>query len=73
MSISNEKIGEISEFSYLGSKIIRDARCNIDIRSRIGQAKIAFAKIPQLLISNIDLEIRKKLRKTYVWMRDKPL
>ena len=31
------------------------------IRSRIGPAKKAFAKLPQLLVSNIYLEIRKKL------------
>ena len=30
-------------------------------------AKKTFAKIPHLLVSNIDLEIRKKLLKTYVW------
>ena len=63
----NEKIGESSEFCYLGSKITRGGRCNADIRSRIEQAKKAFAKILQLLVSNIDLEIRKKLLKTYVW------
>ena len=40
---------------------------NANICSRIGQGNIAFAKIPQLLVSNTDLEIRKKLLKTYVW------
>ena len=44
-----------------------DGCCNADIHSRIGQAKKAFAKIPQLLVSNIDLEIRRKLLKTYIW------
>ena len=34
---------------------------------RITQVKKAFANIPQLLVSNIDLEIRKKLLKTYIW------
>ena len=64
IKIGNEKIGWISEFCYLGSKITRDSRCNADIRSTKRQAKKAFAKIPQLLVSNIDLEIRKKLLKT---------
>ena len=36
----------------------------------IRQTKIAFTKIPQLLILNIDLEIRKKLLKTCVWLRN---
>ena len=67
IQIGNEKLGEISEFCYLGNTITRDGHCNTDIRSQKGQAKIAFAEIPQLLISNIDLEIRKKLFITYVW------
>ena len=33
---------------------------NVNTRSRIAQAKIAFAKIPQLLVSNINLEIKKE-------------
>ena len=45
LQISSGKIGEISSFCYLRSKIKRDGCCNADIRSRIGQAKIAFAKI----------------------------
>ena len=32
-----------------------------NIRSRIGQAKKAFNKLPQLLDSNIDLEVRMKV------------
>ena len=65
VQIGNEKIEEISEFCWLGSKIKRDGgHCNADIRSRIGQAKITFAKIPQLLVLNIDVEIRRKLLKT---------
>ena len=58
----NTKIGEISEFCYLGSEITRDGRYNIDIRSRMGQAEKAFAKFPELLDSNINLEIRKKIQ-----------
>ena len=57
----------ISEFCYLGSKIAKDGRCDADIRYGIGQAKIALVKILQLLVVNINLEIRKKLLKIYVW------
>ena len=59
--IDNEMIEEISEFCYLGSNITRDGRRKADIRSRIGQNKKAFAKLPQSLGSNIEPEIRKKL------------
>ena len=51
----------------LRSKIIRVGRYNATIRSTIREAKKAFIKIPQLLVVNIDIEIRKKLFKTYVW------
>ena len=37
--------------------------CNADICFRIEKTKKAFAKIPQQLISNVDLEIIKKLLK----------
>ena len=47
VQVGNENIGEISKFCYLGSKIKKDGRCSVNVRSRIGQAKIAFAKIPQ--------------------------
>ena len=40
IQIDNEKIGEISEFFYLGSKITGDGRSNADMYSRIGQARI---------------------------------
>ena len=67
IKIGNENLEEISEFCYLGSKITRDGRCNADIRSRVGQAKKTFAELTQLFVSNIDLELSKKLLKTYIW------
>ena len=60
IKIVHEKVGGIDTFCYLGSKIKTDGHCNADIRSRIGQAKKAFAKLAQSLVSNIHLEIRKK-------------
>ena len=62
----NEKIGKIREFCYIGIKITRDGRCNADIRSKVGKAKLVFAKISQLLVSNVDLAVRKKLLITYL-------
>ena len=32
-----------------------------------GKLTKAFSEIPQLLVSNIDLEIRKKPIRTYIW------
>ena len=44
IKIGYEKIREISKFGYLKSKITRDGRCNVDIRSKIGQPKEACTK-----------------------------
>ena len=49
IKMGNEKIGEISVFCYLESKITRDGGCNADIGFEIGQAQKAFAKLPHIL------------------------
>jgi hypothetical protein len=50
----------------LGS-ITNDARCTHEIKSRIAMAKAAFNKTKTLFISKLDLNLRKKLVKCYIW------
>jgi hypothetical protein len=44
-----------------------DGRCTCEIKSRIAMAKAAFNKKRDLFTSTMDLELRKKLVKCYVW------
>jgi len=44
-----------------------DGRCTCEIKSRIAMAKAAFHKKRDLFTSTLDLELRKKLAKCYVW------
>jgi hypothetical protein len=44
-----------------------DARCTSEIKSRIVMAKAAFNKKNPLLTSKLDLNLRKKLVKCYIW------
>jgi hypothetical protein len=44
-----------------------DGRCACEIKSRISIAKDAFNKKKALLTRKMDLELRKKLVKVYVW------
>ena len=67
VKIGKEKIQEVSEFCYLGSKITKDGRSKKDIVCRIAQAKIAFYEKINLFRSKINLEIKKQFLKTYVW------
>ena len=64
----NEIIEQVEDFTYLGSIISSDGKCKKEIIKRICQAKVAFNKKRSLFTSkNIDLRIRKKLLKTYIW------
>jgi len=44
-----------------------DGRCTCEIKSRISTAKAAFNKKKNLFTNKLDLNLRKKLVKCYVW------
>ena len=54
-------------FKYLGSILTNDGRCTCEIKCRIAMAKAAFNKKRVLFTSTLDLELRKKLAKCYIW------
>jgi hypothetical protein len=56
----------VEEFNYLGSMIKYDARCTREIKARIAMAITALNK-KTLFTSKLDLELRKKLVKCYIW------
>jgi hypothetical protein len=47
--------------------ITNDARCTREIKARIAMAKAAFNRKKTLFTSKLDLELRKKLVKCYIW------
>ena len=66
--IGNQKLEQVEEMVYLGSKITSDGKNVHEIKQRITLAKIAFSKKQKLLTSKkIHLNIKKRLIKTYVW------
>ena len=54
-------------FKYLGSMLTNDSRCTCEIKCRIARAKAAFNNKKNLFTSTLDLELRKKLVKCYIW------
>ena len=54
-------------FKYLGSLLTNDGRCTREIKSRIAMAKAAFNKKKTLITNILDLNMRKKLVKCYIW------
>jgi len=54
-------------FKYLGSILTDDGRCNCEIKCRFAVAKAAFDKKRALFTCTLDLELRMKLVKGYIW------
>jgi hypothetical protein len=54
-------------FKYLGNLLTDDGRCTCEIKSWIAMAKAAFNKTKNLFTSKLDLNLRKKLVKCYIW------
>jgi hypothetical protein len=65
--IDQKQLENVEYFNYLGSMITNDARCTHEIKSRIAMAKAAFNKKKNLFTSKLDLKLRKKLVKCYIW------
>ena len=57
----------MESFKYLDSILTNDGRCTCEIKCRIAMAKAAFKKKRALFTNTLDLELRKKLVKCYVW------
>jgi len=47
--------------------LTNDGRCTGEVKCRIAMAKAAFNKVRGLFTSTLDLELRQKLVKCYIW------
>jgi len=65
--IGQKQLENVGCFKYLGSILTNDGRCTCKIKCRIAMAKAAFKKKRTLFNSTLDLELRKKIVKCYVW------
>jgi hypothetical protein len=65
--IDKKQLENVEHFNYLGSMITNDARCTCEMKSRITMAKATFNTKKTLFTSKLDLNLRKKLDKCYIW------
>jgi len=68
--IDQKQLENVECFKYLGGMLTNDGRCTCEIKSRIAMAKVAFNKKKKketLFTSKLDLNLRKKLIKCYIW------
>jgi hypothetical protein len=57
----------VGSFKQLDSILTNNGRCTCEIKWRIAVAKAAFNKTRTLFTNTLDLELRKKLVKCYIW------
>ena len=67
ITIDQKQLENVESFKYLGSILTNDGRCTCEIKCRIAMAKAAFNKKRAIFTSTLDLELRKKLVKFYIW------
>jgi hypothetical protein len=65
--MDQKQLKNMDYFNDLGSMITNDARCTREITSWIAMAKAALNKKKTVFSSKLDLNLRKKLVKCYVW------
>jgi hypothetical protein len=65
--IDQKQFENVEHLNYLGSMITSDARCTREIKSRIAMTKAAFNKKKNIFTSKLELNLRKKLVKCYIW------
>jgi len=68
--IGQKQLENVESLQYLGSILTDDGRCTCEIKCRIAMAKAAFNEKRTLFTSTLDLELRKKLVKCYIWSID---
>jgi hypothetical protein len=64
--IGQKQLYNVECFKYLGSVLTNDGRCTSEIKIRIAMAKAVFNK-KILFTSKLDLNLRKKPIKCYIW------
>ena len=65
--IDQKQLENVECFKYLGSMLTYNGRCTCEIKSWIAMAKAAFNKKKNLFTNKLDLNLRKKLVKCYIW------
>ena len=65
--IDQKQLENVEFFKYLGSILTNDGRCTCEIKCSVAMAKVAFNKKRSRFTSTVDLKLRKKLVKCYIW------
>ena len=62
-----KKLEQVKKYKYLGSWITEDGKCAEEVKNRIGQAKAEFWNNKEFLRSNLKLDLKLRLLRTYIF------
>jgi len=65
--MDQKQLKNVECFKYSGSMLTNDGRCTCEIKSRLAMAKAAFNEKKNLFTSTLDLNLRTKVIKCYIW------
>jgi len=65
--IDQKQLENVKYFKYLGSNLTNDLRCTYEIKSKIVMAKAALNKKKHYFTKKLDLNLKKKVVKCYIW------
>ena len=69
ITVAGQNLEQVNQFTYLGSVISDDGKCEVEIRRRISQAKLAFLRLGDLLRRDINLRLKTRFLRCFVWSR----
>ena len=68
INIEGVALKQVTKFRYLGSLVTEDARCETEIKARIGMAKANFGKMRDLLTNlSLNPRLRERMVRCYIW------
>ena len=67
ITVDQKQLENVKCFKCLGNMLTEDGRCTCETKSRIAMAKAAFNNKNNLFTSKLDLNLRKRLVRCYVW------
>ena len=66
--MNGQAVRQVKQFSYLGSILTSDGRCDTEIKRRTGVAMKAFKDLANILTNRkVKLDTRKSILNSYVW------
>ena len=67
VTIDGKELSQVAHFKYLGSFVTTDCKSNMDISTKVAEAKRAFGEMKTILTNNkIPLPLRMRIHRCYV-------